>query len=246
MISIIWDVETTDLELRIRTYQLKNYTKYHDPKTINRDWTMLGAAWMRLGDDKASAISVSPDKPLDDYGVTLKLHEVLSEADILIGHNSDNFDFKKFNTRAIYYDLPPIAPKLSVDTLKIARKYFKFTSNRLSYICEYLGLDEMKDESPNWRKVIDGDPEELRYMRTYNKQDVIATKALYNKLKSYHHTHPKNPKTRDIEGSEVNVCPYCSSPENSKVKSRPSAAGILRHQYQCKVCYKYWTTKIVK
>jgi len=238
--TLIWDVETTDLELRIRTYQLKNYTKYFDPKTIERDWSMLGAAWIWLNEDKPTAISVSPDKPLDDYGVVKHLHGILSEADILVGHNSDNFDIKKFNTRAIYYDLPPISPKQSVDTLKVAKKYFKFTSNKLSYLCEYLKVD-LKDNSPDWKACIDGDPEALRYMRHYNKGDVIATKAAYQKLMGWHHTHPKHPQPKDIEGNDVNVCPKCQSPNYVKHDSRFLASGRRRQQWRCKDCGGYWT-----
>lgn len=248
MKTLIWDVETTDLELAIRTYDLKNYTRYFNPDTIKRDWSMLGAAWMFLDDDKAQAVSVHPDKPLDDYEVIKKLHSVLSEADILIGHNSDNFDLKKFNTRAIYYDLPPISPKQSVDTLKIARKYFKFTSNRLSYICEYLKVGAYKDNSPNWRLIIDGCPKELRYMRKYNKQDVLATKALYLKLRSYHHTHPNmnNPAVRDVSGELINVCKKCQSGNVYKVKVRYLASGRARQQYQCQDCGAYSTGDLIK
>lgn len=249
MKAIIWDVETTDLELLIRTYQLKNYTKYFNPDTIRRDWTMLGAAWMDLDSDRPQCISVHPDKPLDDYGVTCKIHSVLKDADILIGHNSDRFDYKKFNTRAIYYDLPPISPKLSIDTLKMAKKYFAFTSNKLSYLCEYLKVGEYKENSPDWGKIINGCPKELRYMRKYNKQDVVATKALYLKLKSYHHTHPVDPRSatvRDVEGNPVLVCKYCLSPDIVRAKPRILASGRKRQQWSCKGCNKYMTTELIK
>ena len=99
------------------------------------------------------------------------LHDVLSEADIIIAHNGDKFDSKKFNTRAIAYGLPPIEPKKSVDTLKIARRRFAFTSNKLSYLAKFLGV-ESKDESPDWDKVLAGDEQELRYMRQYNRKEV--------------------------------------------------------------------------
>lgn len=244
MKTLIWDVEKTDLDLRVKTYQLKNYTKYFDPKFIERDWTLLGAAWIWLDKKTAQAISVSPENPLDDYGVTKKLHEVLSEADILVGHNSDAFDFKSFNTRAIFYDLPPISPKRSIDTLKVARKYFKFTSNKLSYICDYLGL-ELKDESPDWDKCLAGDPKELRYMRKYNKQDVIATKDLYLKLRGYHYTHPDLPEQRDINGNPVHVCKKCASPNLKKSCLRYTTTGRPRQQWQCKDCHSYTTGALV-
>ena len=208
---------------------------------------MLGAAWGWLDNKKIECISVSPQEPLNDYEVIKKLHEVLSEAECLIGHNSDSFDYKKFNTRAIYYGLPPVAPKQSIDTLKIARKYFKFSSNKLSYIANYLGLDA-KNESPDWKKVIEGCPKELRYMRKYNKQDVIVTKELYLKLRAFHHNHPNiNIKqTRDSAGELITLCKHCSSPELVRTGDRILKSGRARRQFRCKTCYGHTTTDLIK
>jgi len=248
MKTLIWDVECTDIETLVRSYGLRLNIKYLNHKQIQRDWTLLGAAWMDLDDDKPKVISVSPDRPLDDYAVTVKLHEVLSEARVVIGHNVDKFDMKKFNTRAIFYDLPPIPPPLSIDTLKMARKYFAFTSNSLAYLCDFLDVG-FKDESPDWAKIIDGCPKELRYMRKYNKQDVIATKAVYLKLRSYHHTHPNMnvPVVREEgTGAPIDVCKHCQSPELKKVQVRYLRSGRARRQYQCKVCHGFTTTDLIK
>lgn len=235
MKKLFWDVEITDLELAVRSYQLKSYIKYFDPKMIKRDWTMLGAAWA-FNDDRPVAISISPRNPLDDEAIIRKLHDVLAEADVLIGHNSDNFDIKKFNTRAVFYGLPPLTPKVQIDTLKIARKYFKFTSNKLSYITEYLGLTP-KDDPPDWDKIINGDPDETRKMRHYNKLDVISTRDLYHKLKAWHHTHPiTHEAVRDISGNAMLTCDKCGSAELNRNGFRLLSGGRKRQTYQCKAC----------
>lgn len=235
--TIIWDVETSTMDIALRTYQLKNYIKYFDPKMITRDWSMLGAAWGDLDHKKVEVISVSPQNPLDDRHVIETLHGVLSEADVLIGHNSDAFDIKKFNTRAIFYDLPPICPKIQIDTLKMARKYFKFSSNRLSYICDFLGI-EAKDESPDWEKILAGDPKELRYMRRYNKKDVVCTRELYKKLRAWHHTHPNvQDPVRDIAGGVVRVCRKCGEPSVIKKGFKLLTGGRKRQQLQCSSCH---------
>lgn len=245
MKTLIWDVETSDLELAIRTYQLKNYSRYFDPKTIKRDWTMLGAAWKFKNEKAVKAISVSPQNPLDDEHVIKHLYKALSEADVLIGHNSDNFDIKKFNTRAIFYGLSPLLPKVQVDTLKIARKYFKFTSNKLSYIADYLGLD-VKDESPDWEKVINGCAKELRYMRKYNKKDVVVTEQVYDRLMSWHHTHPRTKeKPKDIEGKPVNNCQKCGDPKVWSKGVKLLASGRKRRYYQCQNCCGYQSGELI-
>jgi hypothetical protein len=181
---LIWDVECSTSRYEEEFYDLKNFSNYRNHKNITRDWVLLGASWMFLEDDKPEVVSVTQQAVFDDYGVVCKMHEVLCSADVLIGHNSDAFDLKKFNTRAIKYGLPPIPPKQTIDTLKLARKYFKFTSNSLAYVANFLEVG-MKNETPDWEKIIAGDADELRYMRRYNKQDVLVTKNVYLKLRAW-------------------------------------------------------------
>lgn len=229
------DIETTDMELRVRTYQLKNYTRYFNHKDITRDWSMLSFAYMYEG-GQPRCFSVSPKDPLNDEAVVHEMHRVCTDAHTIIGHNSDNFDMKKFNARAITYGLTPLAPKVQIDTLKIARKYFKFTSNSLSYIAKLLGVSE-KDESPDWEACINGCPKALAKMRQYNRQDVLVTRDVYKKLMSYHHTHPKNVESpRDPDADEVFVCNKCQSPNIKKNGSRRLASGRKRQLYGCPDC----------
>ena len=241
---LVWDVETSDIELLIRTYGLKNTTRYFHPDTIKRDWTMLGAAWKWLGDTYTHCVSVRAETPLDDSGVIRALHSALSSVDVLVGHNSDRFDIKKFNTRCLYLGLPPIQHNLSVDTLKLARKHFAFTSNKLSYIAKYLG-PPAKDESPDWERVIAGYEDELRAMRAYNKQDVIVTEQVYLKLVQFATTHPNiaaMQDLRDIAGMPVMACKVCGSTDVVKEGVRWTAAGRKRQTYFCKSHKGYFST----
>lgn len=234
---LIWDVETSTMDILHRTYSLKIYKRYHDHKDIVRDWIMLGAAWKWLDEDEVGCISVTPSDSLNDRGVITHLHSVLSQADMLVGHNSDNFDIKKFNTRALYYGLPPVPKVKSVDTLKVARKYFKLSSNTLSYIADFLGADA-KDESPDWDKCLEGDADELRYMRKYNKQDVLVTEQVYKKLRGWHDTHPNlnvMHETRDSKGYHVDLCKVCGSPNIVKNGKSYTNAGV-RQRYACRDC----------
>ena len=70
----------------------------------------------------------------NDFHVVHKLWELLSEADIVIGHNSDAFDIKKANARFVFHNFGPPSHYQTVDTLKIARRHFKFNSNRLGHL----------------------------------------------------------------------------------------------------------------
>jgi len=238
---LFWDIETSYMTIEYNTYDLKVGLKRHPIDHIKEDWFMLGAAWMLLDDKKPTVISVSPKDPRNDYEVVSTLHMVLSDADILVGHNSDAFDLKKFNARAIKYDLPPIPQKKTVDTLKVARKHFKFTSNTLRYIANYLGVSA-KDESPNWKKCIEGDADELRYMREYNKQDVLVTKEVYLKLRPHISNHP-NLNTylalRDAKDERYDVCPSCGSHDLSRTPYHKYTQAGKYQLLQCGSCRSY-------
>lgn len=232
---LFYDVECSDITLQHNQYDLTVKFKRYGPDSIVRDWTMFSGAWKLLGCDKVECVSISPRNPFNDYEVIRRLHKALSDADILIGHNSDAFDLKKFNARAIIYDLPPIGKKQQIDTLKIARKYFKFTSNKLSYLANILKISA-KDDSPDWEKVKEGNVDEIRAMREYNKQDVIVTEQLYLKLRSYHDTHPNIPvysPMKDISGNKLSSCPKCNSLSYKLAGFRYSNAG----KYQRCVCH---------
>lgn len=235
-IPLVWDIETSPLRVAYETYSLKNYSRYIDPKHIERDWIMLGAAWKPLG-GQARCISVSPQDPMNDEYVVRRMHEVLSGYNTLIGHNIKAFDVKKFNTRAIYYNLPPLQNFTQIDTLTMARSFFKFTSNKLAYLAKFLGI-EAKENSPDWAACMAGDTDALAYMRKYNKKDVIVNEGVYLKLRGYAHTHPKLPyENRDIEGKKIEgTCHTCGSATSIKNGTRKKMwRGELR-RFQRWIC----------
>lgn len=234
---LLFDIETSTISVKYDTYELRTKRGYLNPNVIKRDWIILGAAWKYLGDDTINCISVSPKSPLNDYGVVKTLHKILSEADVVCGHNSDKFDIKKINTRFLYYDLPPIGKKLQIDTLKLAKRYFSITSNSLSYIADFLNISK-KGNSPDWSKVIEGDEEEIRKMRIYNKQDVKVLEEVYLKLRKFDVNHPDLSlitPVRDIEGNIIHSCKICNSVhviKNGKIYYPRS----VRQRYLCKDC----------
>ena len=237
---LIWDVEVSTVKLLIQNYGLKNYIKYFDPKDIQRDWILFSVAWKWHGEKVTHCASVKADNVENDRGVVAAFYHALEQADIIVGHNMKAFDLKKFNSKIIEYGHAPLffKPHQIVDTLQLCRKYFKFSSNKLSYVAQKLGLDA-KDESPDWDKVLQGDDDEIRYMRQYNKKDVIVTEQVYDKLKSWHETHfnlNHIAKVKDSEGLPVNVCGTCLS-NNVHFKGWAILAGGKRkRRWRCKDC----------
>ena len=245
---LVWDIESSSIDILHRQYDLTVNTKRFRPEEIVRDWNIFSVAWKFIGHDKVNCVSVSSKNPTNDLEVVKMFHSVLMEADILIGHNSDAFDLKKFNARAIYHGLSPVPPKQQIDTLKEARKHFKFTSNKLSYLAHFLGIDA-KDDSPDWNKIIEGDSEELSTMREYNKKDVIVTEQLYFKLQPWMKTHPNvsiYSPIKDIEGNKLISCPKCNSMDYSLTGFHYLKSG-KKQRYKCCGCGGFFQDgKIIK
>lgn len=244
---LVWDIESSSIDILHRQYDLTVNTKRFRPEEIVRDWNIFSIAWKFIGSDTVNCLSVSSKNPTSDYYVVKQFHDVLMEADILIGHNSDAFDLKKYNARAIYHGLAPIPKKQQIDTLKEARKYFKFTSNKLSYLANYLGIDS-KDESPDWNKILDGDIDELARMREYNKKDVIVTEQLYHKLTSWMKTHPNvslYTPVKDIEGKKLLSCPACNS-MNYKKDGFNYGKSTKTQRYKCLDCRSLFSGEKIK
>jgi hypothetical protein len=197
---------------------------------------MLSAAWKPLG-GKTECIAVKPKDVFNDKEVVRAYHDALSDADVWIGHNFKAFDIKKFNTRAIYHKLKPIAPKPIIDTLKSARRHFKFPSDKLAYLAVFLGLDA-KDESPNWLKVMQGDEREIKHMVKYNKQDCVTTEQVYLRMLPWMDDHPNMnvlQPAKDIADQKLPQCRNCASVNLVKNGKRYAPTGITQ-RVTCKDC----------
>ena len=75
----------------------------------------------------------------------------------------------------------------SIDTLKMARAGFKFNSNKLDYMGDYLGLGQkIKTEFNLWKDItLKNCPIAMNKMVKYCKRDVTLLEEVYNKLQPY-------------------------------------------------------------
>ena len=115
---------------------------------VVRPWYVLCFAYKWL-DEPATKVIALPDyeqayaeDPENDYHVIAALHDLFNEADIIIAHNGNNFDQKKVQARFLVHGFEPPMHYRQIDTLKEARKHFKFDSNRLNDLGVTLGLGE--------------------------------------------------------------------------------------------------------
>lgn len=234
---LLYDIETGKGYAKVPFYQLKQYSQYINPDYVERSVWMVCAAWKWLGQPYVASTSVLNDPERfkncywDDYHVVKTLHDLISECDILVAHNGDNFDWKMFRGRCLFHGLIPPPVPLMIDTLKIARKEFKFDSNALRFLAKHLNVTD-KAESPDWDGVYNGDPEAIKYCEEYNRQDIRTLEGVYLKLRPYATNHAN--LNAILTGVHHHTCPKCSHWDQEARGYRYTKAGKYQ-QYRCRV-----------
>ena len=209
---------------------------------VIRPWYILCFAYKWLDEPTTKVVSLT-DFPKDyknnhenDYNVVKALHDLFNEADVIIAHNGNNFDQKKVSARFLVHNFEPPINYRQIDTLKEARKHFKFDSNKLNDLGVILGVGEKVPTGgfQLWKDCMAGEPSAWNKMKKYNKQDVVLLEKVYKKLRPWIANHPNVSTLNGL----TNGCPKCGSTHLQK-------RGIKRNKttsyqtYQCQSCRGY-------
>lgn len=180
--------------------------------------------------------SLTWDAKQNDKSLLEKFIKIANEADELVGHNGDKYDLPWVRTRCLYHGISLFPSYTTIDTLKYARSKFKFNSNKLDYIAQFLGLGAKITTGFNlWKDIVlNSDKKAMEQMVTYCKGDVVLLEKIYNKLA------PHFPEKTHVSKDKTD-CPTCGSSKWSFSKRRMSALGTTRVQMQCKKCGRYHT-----
>jgi hypothetical protein len=211
-------------------------------------WYMLSFAYKWYGESKVHCKALC-DYPLydanleNDYYLVKDLHKLMSEADVLVAHNGDQFDIRKAQARFLRYGMPPPSPFKTVDTLRVARTYFKLDSNRLGDLGEYLGLGgKLVHTGFNlWERCMRGDRKAWALMKRYNKRDVVLLEKVYECLRPYMKRHPSLTLYDHDEGK----CPTCLG---GPLQKRGEMVALSRkyQRFQCQACGSWHKGALVK
>lgn len=182
-----------------RTWQRRETDIVGDP--IKESY-LLCYAWKWLGSTKTEVRSLPmygtyKKDPENTKALAADLRELYHKAEWVVGHNLASFDDKVANTMFITNDIMPPNPHRVIDTLKIARKHFKFSSNKLNDLAKRLGLG-VKAETGGiklWIGCMHGDVDSWKKMELYNKQDIVLLEKVYNKFLPWI-SLPKLPRIR--------------------------------------------------
>lgn len=223
--TLILDIETVPLEgyfwqlwdVNIRLNQIKEHGGV-------LSWA---AKW--LNDDKIYFSSIHHH---GRENMVEAMHEMLDEADEVVGWNSNRFDIPHLNTEFLKAGLLPPSPYKKVDLLRVVKTNFKFPSNKLDYVSQALGFGQKVEHEgfPLWVKCLDGDKKAWAIMREYNEHDVILTEQHYNRLLPW--------ITSGVNRSayaNATVCPNCGG---SHLHSRGTTRTLqlVYQRFQCQDC----------
>jgi uncharacterized protein YprB with RNaseH-like and TPR domain len=169
-----------------------------------------------------------------------KFVEIANTSDEMIAHNGDKFDLAWLRTRCLFHRIPMFPTYKTIDTLKVSRSKFRFNSNRLDYIAQFLGMGKkIKTEFSMWKDIfINKDKKAMEKMIKYCKMDVVLLEKVYKELSV--HIEPKT-HYGVLFGQDRGSCPECGSDDLHVSKYRTTTTGLKKIQYICNTCNKYCT-----
>lgn len=205
---LVFDVETSPLLV----YTFGIFEQNIQPNQIKDDWYMLcwSAKWLMSPKVMHDRLTGKESTKKNDKRIVQALWSLLDEAQLVVGHNIDQFDLKKVNSKFIEYGLGLPSPYQTIDTLKVVRSVAGFTSNKLDYLMGKLHKKQKLDTGglPLWIAAKNGDEDALKKMDKYCQNDTAITEDMYLYLRPYCKSHPNLGLYLE---TDKEVCPNCGS-----------------------------------
>jgi uncharacterized protein YprB with RNaseH-like and TPR domain len=217
------DIETAPIE----AYTWGTFDQTISNNMIKKDWSILSWAAKWQGSKRVLQMDV---EKMSEKDMLKGMWNLLDEAEVIVTQNGKRFDEKKLNARFIKYKMSPPSSFQHIDTYKLAKKHFAFTSNKLDYMTAYLDVEVKKSSHKKfpgfelWDECLKGNKSAWKEMRAYNKTDVLALEGLYDRLIVWE----PNARTPDR-------C-TCGSKDFVKKGFFMSASGVRYQRYKCKDC----------
>lgn len=232
---ILLDIETSPIMGYTWSTFDANVLKILEPSKI------LSVSWKELHSPTVNVKAISDYSGykkgvIDDTKLVKEIWKVLDEADVVVAHHGDRFDLPKLNARFVWYGLNAPSIYKTIDTKKVASRYFKFDSNSLNNLGSYLNLGKKVENGgfDLWVRCIAGDKEAWALMKDYNKQDVVLLEKVYLKLRPYIENHPNLNLLSDKPKGDIS-CPTCQSSNVTKRGFSTTLTG-RKQRYQCGDC----------
>jgi DNA polymerase elongation subunit (family B) len=220
-------------EKRVRSCYIWDYPAYKKPLKPHKA-TLAGL--LEALDERITACSKE---------VLKEWSRLVADANIIMGHNSDSFDYKHMFGRLAQYGLPPVPRPQMIDTKKAAKQIGNYQSNKLDDLGELFGTGRKLPHSdyPNaidlWWDCINDVKKAKKHMVAYNEIDVIRTEALYLRLMPYMNNHPNRANITE----RPDVCPKCESDGPFQSSGWRLTKTAKYRRFQCMNCGTYTSSR---
>jgi hypothetical protein len=173
-----------------------------------------------------------------EQGMLQGAMDVINDADAIISKNGVSFDIPWIRTELAKLRMRPLRPLTHIDLQKVAKQYFRFLSNKLDYIGQYLGVGRKVPHEgfKLWRKVMEGDERARAKMVRYCIGDLRVTERTYHALRPFIENHPA------VRAVGAEGCTKCHSRHTKKDGWRYTKCYRIQ-QHQCLDCYGYFSGK---
>jgi len=228
---LLFDIETTPMQVWV--WSLFG-NKYIQPNNVIEDWNVLSWSAKWLYDSNVMSDIQTPweAENRDDGRVLEGIHNLMNKADIVIAHNGDKFDIKKLNTRFHLNGMLPPSPYQSIDTLKVAKRSFAFSSNKLDYLGRLItNKGKLETNFKLWTDCLQGDRDALKRMLEYNEEDVRLLEEVYVSLRPWIKSHPNMGLWAGDD-----CCPSCGSEELTPNGGYYTTMVNIYKSYSCDDC----------
>lgn len=224
---LYFDIETTPL----LSWVWSTGNQYVTAEQILEESKITSISW--VWDDKVKAQHLTWSREQDDLLMLKRFVEIANTADLIIGHNGENFDVRHINARLSYHNLPQINIACIEDTLKQTRKAFRLPSYKLAYLVKYFKVGKKMDVPMQvWLDVwLKNDRKQLELMAKRSDSDCLILKKLYNRIKPY----VKTKFNHAVYEGRI-CCPSCGG--NLKKNGLKVTISGKKQQYQCTQCGK--------
>lgn len=189
---LVLDIETAPLQ----AYAWGLFDQNIPLDMIIQDWFILSWSAKWLGEPESKVMykdqrNKKGKRLTNDKPMLKKLWKLMDEADVILGQSSIRFDLPRLNARFIKHKMGPPSTYKKLDTLKMARKYFGFSSNKLAAMSDnlcvkYKKLDHGRFPGTKlWTECLKGNINAWREMESYNIRDIMSTEELFTILAEF-------------------------------------------------------------
>lgn len=214
--------------------------QYVPARNIKHRQFCTNASWKWESQVSVQSVSVLSDKKQfkkdfrNDKVCAVAMHKVMSHADVIVAHNLDQFDLPMLNVIFELYGLGPIPENKMIDTLKAARRHFRYAGNGLDDLLKFFG-HEGKADKPDWVSLTEGDVGQIKKSIKYCNIDVLGLEIVFKRIRPFMKNLTKIRDKKELNHYGITCCDACGS-KRLHNKTLGGAGNKIYPRVRCAEC----------